>query len=122
MIRRIVGYFFFIMLIASLILYFSGITYVEFNGGYYNFLKGLAYEYKDYLWIRIPMLDLLNYSSDIANDSTGILEVLQAIANGFLNFINFISTIINFFLDIVFYIFSLFKVLLGFSDYISVFQ
>lgn len=119
MIKRIVGYFFFIMLIAALILYFSGITYVEFNGGYYNFLKGLAYEYTNYTFIRIPMIDLLNYA---VQDNTGIFEILQAIANGFINFINFLSTIINFFLDIVFYIFSLFKVLLGFSDYIRVFQ
>ena len=119
MIKRIIGWFLFIMLLLALVLYFNGITYVEFNGGYYNFLRGIAYEYTNYLWIRIPMLDMLQQT---ATDSTGILEVLMSIANGLLSFINFLSTICNFFLDLVFYIFALIKVLLGFSDYIKVFQ
>lgn len=119
MIKRIVAWFFFIMLLMALILYFNGITYVRFNGGYYNFLKGIALEYSNYTWIRIPDIGLLNY---VATDDSGILEILQSIANAIISFINFLSTMVNYFLDLVFYVFSLIKVLLNFSNYIKRFQ
>ena len=117
MFKRIIAWFFFIMLLLALILYFNGITHVEFNNGYYNFIKALNYDFHNYEWIRIPMLETLQTTTV---DTSGILETLQTIANIFIEFINFISTICNFFLDLVFWIFSLVRTLLGFVDYVRI--
>lgn len=113
MIKRIVAWFFFIMLLLALMLYLNGVTHVEFNYGYTNFLRRIAYSYRDYEWIRIPSINELAYTTQ---DNTGILEVLQTIANSIIGFINLISTFVNFFLDIVFYVFALFTTLIKFKE------
>lgn len=116
MIKRVIGYILFLLLILALLLKFSGVNELSLNNsGYRLFINRLAYSFNQYGEIKIP---LLTYLRDIYTDTDGILEVLISIADGFVAFINFCASVLNILIRLFTFLYAFVSALLSFKDYV----
>lgn len=107
---KIIGFSMFGFLVIALILYFNGVTHVDFDDRYYRFLLDVNIklsDWKDFTIPQIPNLDGVE-GGDVGGD---ILNVLITIANGFIWFFNLIISILDYVIELIKFIVALLVVL-----------
>ena len=107
---KIIGFAMFCFLVIALILYFNGVTHVDFDDRYYRFLLDVNQKLSDWKDFTIPQIPSLD-SYEGGDVGGNILNVLIGIANGFIWFFNLIISILDYVIDIIKFIVALLVVL-----------
>lgn len=117
MIKRIICSILFFLLILALILKFLGVEELNlFNPGYRGFLHELSNSFNAYSEIQISNITML---SEVYPDTSGILEVLITIADGFLTIIQFFVEVINILIRVALFLYAFVRAILSFPTYVS---
>lgn len=117
MIKRIICYILFVLLILALILKLNGVNELSlFNPGYRSFINRLAYSFNEYQSIQIGSIRTL--ASQYSVDS-GILQVLISIADAIISFINAIINFFNIMIQLFLFMWSFVEAIFSFGSYVT---